>query len=634
MNPAVIYNNVPAPACMQTPISVATPDGGFLYTGFKCINYIAAPPPPNDKQKDMDGGAVEVKTMSTRITINALDVSPLWGKPTSNNELSSSKHFAIVAEDLSVQVWDCELGEVIIGHKAHQHQHEARDLRVNPFINVHMSYICNGNILSIDATDLVIYCVASNTYCRRPTFISPRNHQLTVLRCSPYNDNLFALGTTAGIVMVCDLLKMNIVYKFNSQHVSICDLAWREMPWRNDDAIAMDNNNTEQWRSQPVKAPAPAPVQPKASTSKAPLLKSKAAESDDIFDIYNFDHLESELGAPSTVRARLTSKSSDDCGDFVGLEKPTTSASLDFIEACESMKADLKKLSTKIPDADAQVEVTLQDCQKSEVRGPLSDTNSNKSQKSENSGTLVSGSTEGSLEVLQFSSSSDDAVIVDGEAAKPKREVLHHIYHQAEVHDAPESPQQKNPIKTQPNANTELTREPSIETINSVGSVGRSDILLVSINENDITMIWNTLTGAHCGKNYSKANSGMKKLIPDIVLVSRFIFQSITAKSKEVHWLNDRTIVTLSRNQLFYWTLDYDTKMRRYKMYKDQVNKSLQDIVTFAPSAAASNEQIWVCCRNRRVGVMSPLTGQLNASYGCLSFGNRAIAECPDDMNK
>lgn len=75
--------------------------------------------------------------------------------------------------------------------------------------------------------------------------------------------------------------------------------------------------------------------------------------------------------------------------------------------------------------------------------------------------------------------------------------------------------------------------------------------------------------------------------------------------------------------------------MRRYKMHKDQVNKSsLQDIVTFAPSSVAGNEQIWVCCRNRRVGLMSPLSGQLTASYGCLSFGNRAIAECPDDMNK
>lgn len=503
MNSAVIYNNVPAPACMMTPISVATPDGGFLYTGFKCINYIAAPP-ANEKDKDIAAGGVEVKTMSTRITINALDVSPQWGKPTAR-DLSSSKQFAIVAEDLSVQVWDCVLGEAIIGHKAHQHQHEARDARMNPLITVHMSYICNGNILSIDATDLVIYCVASNTYCRRPTFISPRNHQLTVLRCSPYNENIFALGTTAGIVMVCDLLKMNTVYKFNSQHASICDLAWREMPWRNDDAEANDNNNTEQWRSQPVKAPPP----PKATTAKAPLLKSKAAESDDLFDIYNFDHLESEFGAPSSVRPRLTSKSSDDCGDFVGLEKPKTSGSLDFIEACESMKADLKKLSTKIPDADVQVEVTLQDCQQSEIRGPLSDTNSNKSQKSENSGTLVSGSSEGSLEVLQLcSSSSDDAVIVDGEATKPKREVLHHIYHQAEVHVAPESPQQQKQCKQQLNPNTELSKKQSLETISSVGSQGRSDILLVSINANDITMIWNTLTGAHCGKNYSKANSG------------------------------------------------------------------------------------------------------------------------------
>ncbi|KAH8260985.1 hypothetical protein KR044_001584 [Drosophila immigrans] len=589
MNTAAIYNNVPTPICSQTPLSVATPDGGILYTGFKCINYIAAA-----AQNEDDAAADEVKTMSTRITVSALDVSPLWGQK-HHSEPASNKQFAIVAEDLSVQVWDCALGESIMGHKAHQHQHEARDVRMYPLIKVLMGYICNGNILSMDASDLVIYCVASNTYCRRPTFISPRNHQLTVLRCSPYNEHLFALGTSAGFVMVCDMRKMSIVYKFTCQQSSICGLAWREMNFPREDHTASD-----QWCSTATKQPN-AKEKRQKHAGKAPLCKSKAAESDDIFDIYNTDHLECEFGAPS----RLPAKYSD---DFVGLEKPADNMKLDFMEACRSMKAEMKA-HQEHDSVQPQVEVTLDDCLESGVHGPRSDS-SNVSQKGDNSETVMSDSSEGSLEVIQFSSSSDDAVIVDGEAAKPKREVLHHIYHQAEVHETPKSLEVLKPPPS-----IKFAKHATIDTISvaSTDSAPRPDILLVSINDSDVIMIYNTLTGAHCGKTYNKGHAA--------------------GKARDVHWLNDNSIVSLGRQQLVYWSLDFEPKQRRYKLQKDHVNKcTVQEIITIAPIAGSNN--IWMSMRNRRVGILNPQTGLLSAVYGTLAFGVRAIAECPDDMNK
>lgn len=164
------------------------------------------------------------------------------------------------------------------------------------------------------------------------------------------------------------------------------------------------------------------------------------------------------------------------------------------------MKEDLKALNSNEQEK-PKVEVTLADCLESGIRGPRSDSSPN-SQKAEK---RISTSSEGSLEVIQFSSSSDDAVIVDGEAAKPKREVLHHIYHQAEVHDAPESLTLK---KAQPIHNL-AAKAVSIETssICSTASSSRPDILLVSLNDNDVLMIFNTLTGAQCGKTYSKGNA-------------------------------------------------------------------------------------------------------------------------------
>lgn len=479
MNSQVMYHNVPTPPG-NVSLAAAAPDGGLLYAGIRCINYISAPP--------ANGEQPQVVTMSTRINILALDVSPMWGLGNGG----PTKPFAIVGDDLSVQVWDCALGEAVIGHKAHQHQHEARDVRVvhHTTNSVLMSYLANGNILSMDASDLVIYCVASNTYCRRSTFISPRNHQLTMVRCSPYNDNLFAVGTAMGNVLVCDLRKMNIVYKFHGHKAPICGLAWREVPAAEDEKTNNLALSAEEWRSRN------GGQEEKPKTKPPPLTKSKAAESDDPFDIYNFDHLEYEFGAPIAERRR---KSSEDCGgEFVGLEKPAGAAVLDFVEACESVKADL--LASRQEDKTQHLEVTLHDCEPTKPTGPLSDasTISNKNDASE--------STEGSLEVIQYSSSSDDAVIVDGEAAKPKREVLHHIYHQAEVH-ASGTPQ----TKSKPQSNLQVVPAISAETI-SLTSVNSTHLetLLVSIDGDEVMMIWNTNTGAHAGKNYSKSKTAGK----------------------------------------------------------------------------------------------------------------------------
>lgn len=474
MKRAVIINNVPAPICVQTPLAVATPDGGLLYSGFKCINYIPA----------VDAKDREVKTMSTRITISGLDVSPLWGKQHKSEMVSNvhDKQFAIVGEDWSVLVWDCDMGVAIKGHTAH----EARDARLHPQLNVLMSYICNGNILSMDASNLVVYCVASNSYFRRPTFLSQRNYNLSVLSCSPYDEHIFAVGTTTGTILICNLNEMNIVHKLNGhgRNSSICYLAWRQM-----------SQQPEPQREQDQE-------EPQADSGQLRIAKSKAAEADDIFDIYNYDHLESEFGAPANVRPRLTSKSSDDCGDFVGLEKPANNAGLDFMEACESLKVELAA-HRQGPKDQPQVEVTLQDCQQAGTTGPRSDSSHN----SEKDQQQLQSASEGSLEVIQFSSSSDDAVIVDGEASKPKREVLHHIYHQAEVHDAPtESPQ---PKQLQTNAQP-LDKQASVDTLSYCSTEilpARPDVLLASINDIDVIMIWNSRTGEHCAKNYAKSNT-------------------------------------------------------------------------------------------------------------------------------
>lgn len=101
----------------------------------------------------------------------------------------------------------------------------------------------------------------------------------------------------------------------------------------------------------------------------------------------------------------------------------------------------------------------------------------------------------------------------------------------------------------------------------------------------------------------------------------------------QLHWLNDHTIVSLSRHRLHFWAVSYEAKSRRYNIIRDQLHKcSEQDILSCVASAAYP--QIWLNMRNRRVVLLNPLNGQVSAVFSCLAYGVRAMAECPNDMNK
>lgn len=109
------------------------------------------------------------------------------------------------------------------------------------------------------------------------------------------------------------------------------------------------------------------------------------------------------------------------------------------------------------------------------------------------------------------------------------------------------------------------------------------------------------------------------------------IFSS--GKLNNVYWLNNHVIVSLSRHQLFFWSVEFERKMLRYKITKDKSHSChLQEIVSFA--CDSSKEMIWLCRNNRQIGMMNPKTGRMADFYGTVAFGVRAMAECPDDMNK
>lgn len=407
---------------------VTTPDQGFLYVGNKTINYISAI--KGDQHPPL------MKIFQTRQTIRGLDCDPDW---------STTKYFAILAQDNSVQIWDFEQARAIYGHKAHFIKPQSEGDMPGPANDgVHMSFMLNRNILSICPNDLVVYCVASNTFCRRHRII-PKKYSVTILKCSPFNENIFAVGTPKGLVILADLKKEQVLYTLKGHDASVTSLAW--------------NMTSGPASPMPVERRIATPVRtPKQKNKPEP--KTPLGGNDDIFDIYDYDYLENEFGAPCNTKENLD--------QFEGIDKNQedgNNSNFNYVEACESLKeeiAALKKQSENNSTEDgAGNQVTLADCQESEHRAEVSD----------------SCDSNNSVELLDKSST-------DESTNKEK----HVMQHQAEVHN-------QEDMELTPPASRPFSASPAL--IAPPASLKKIP-LLASAGADAVVWIWNTKTGGAC----------------------------------------------------------------------------------------------------------------------------------------
>ncbi|XP_055836435.1 protein rigor mortis [Episyrphus balteatus] len=408
---------------------VATPDQGFLYVGNKTINYISA-------IKSGEQAPV-MKIFQTRQTIRGLDCDPSW---------ATTKYFAILAQDNSVQIWDFDQARAIYGHKAHFIKpHNEGDIPGPANEGVHMGFMFNRNILSICPNDLVVYCVASNTFCRRQRII-PKKYPVTILKCSPFNENIFAVGTPKGLVILADLRTEQVLYTLKGHDASVTSLAWNIINAPCSVVVAAPTVDTPQKPPQQKSRPDP---------------KTPIGGSDDIFDIYDYDYLENEFGAPCNNKQSLE--------QFEGIDKNQedgNNTNFNYVEACESLKEEIDALKNK-SDSFNEPQVTLEDCQESEHRAEVSS----------------SCDSNNSVELLDKSST-------DESTNKEK----HVMQHQAEVHTQEEMELTPPRVAMAPPASPKKIP------------------LLASAGADSVVWIWNTKTGGACdqlkgrstphGKNY------------------------------------------------------------------------------------------------------------------------------------
>lgn len=487
---------------------VCTPDGGFLYVGSRSVNFISCVEGEED--------CPAIKVFHTRQLILGLDIDPHWGEAVSDlvnvsddgKESEPPRLFVVLSEDNSVQIWDFNKGCALQGHKAHLAC--MRYMEGNgPFPQhtgpVFVSYMINRNVLSIDNQDIVVYCVASNSFYRRPMFVSSRNHQFSTMKCSPFNENHFAVGTTRGLVLLCDLQKMVTLYTLRGHGDNVVSLAWNRIELCTNPLP--DKAKEEIKAVKAVKAP--------AKTQKLTRTDTRMVDSEDIFDIYDYDYLDNEFGTTATQDSKCELVS-----DFVGIEKPSEpsgAAQFDFAEACQSLKEEINALREDQPQTSPDNVVSLEDCKNAEAQDDSSSCNSENGE--EGKAHSDKQSSEGSLVRLVCGTpSSEESVGVDG---------MHHVICQADVHAAlameakaattNESVSNQTSFKTADSSSGNVSEHTDVVKV--VSSVLRSDILLASASADGSLYIWNTVTGATCdshkirsshtNKNKSKCNYGV-----------------------------------------------------------------------------------------------------------------------------
>lgn len=300
-----------------TSTCVSTPLNGLIYISSETVTYIS-------HIEDFKS-VPEVKVFHTRQNIKSIDCDPDWSK---------TKYFAALAEDNSIQVWDTETSKAVIGHKAHirSFQDEGSGYEMKAVENVKFCFLKNRNILSIDSSFLVLYCISSNTFVRSNRII-PKKHEISIVKGSPYNDSIFAVGATNGLIMLVNLKTEEILYNLRGHDMEVTSISW------------IIGSPTEETPSAPIR--------------DRPILKAKKTPipaSDDCFDIYDYDYLENEFGAPSRNLQHVREDS------FVGLEKPKNEANnenFNFSEACKMLKEDIQTMKTDEKDRKGESSFTF-----------------------------------------------------------------------------------------------------------------------------------------------------------------------------------------------------------------------------------------------------------------------------------
>uniref|UniRef100_A0A182Q7I2 WD repeat-containing protein 55 homolog n=1 Tax=Anopheles farauti TaxID=69004 RepID=A0A182Q7I2_9DIPT len=300
---------------------ISTPDNGVLY----CSRYDVAYIPPVESNC-----LPKTHIMTNQGFIKSLACSPDW---------TNKRLFATLDEHRNLYVWDLDLQRPVHGHRGHVTGPKGPRKQ---FFEV-TSAVCfsaHGKVISCDRSDLVVYCLLTDTYKESLDFF--RNKTVVTLVRSPLDSNVFFAGMKDGLIHIFSIKKMAILHSLRGHDKEIVSIECMTVPvfdksgWRKQGKI---KDGTEDGAESGKKK---IPDRPKKQARQKTL---PVPDESDFFDIYDFNESQEKFGTIIDREAK------DDSREQFR-EKTKTVEGFNFLEACENLKEDILKAATRREEDD------------------------------------------------------------------------------------------------------------------------------------------------------------------------------------------------------------------------------------------------------------------------------------------
>lgn len=192
-----------------------------------------------------------------------------------------------------------ETEEILKGHKGH-----CDDLNKQYQFSA-VTFTTSNNVLSSVNSDVIKFCMLSNTYKSYPDFAN--RNAISIMKRSPKDPELVAAGTKNGLILLIDSEKMEITARLRGQDTEITSLDFMIFP-----VLPQPTSNVNFVKPKPV------PI-----------------DDSDIFDIYT-DNVGDEFGVCRD--ASETKSDYEESNEATMKEKVHNTTDFNFLEACNDLK--------------------------------------------------------------------------------------------------------------------------------------------------------------------------------------------------------------------------------------------------------------------------------------------------------
>lgn len=202
-----------------------------------------------------------------------------------------------------------------------------------------MCVLRTRRVLSVVRNQFLLWCPASQTYTQFGVDSLFEREHITLLRGAQHTNDLVAVGTIRGLVATIDLQQKQVLHKFRGHDKRITSLDWMTLL-----PVIVRDKPKPAASAPPAERPQlKATTQTKAQEEKARGKLVPIVETDDVFDIYDFDDGADQFGVVSkpTFSTEEQEAESERLRILSVEEKSVGNQNFDFVEACQSLKDEI-----------------------------------------------------------------------------------------------------------------------------------------------------------------------------------------------------------------------------------------------------------------------------------------------------